>query len=357
MNPARFGSPETVAPATCDPAPVKDRSGIWLRNAARVMVGSALIGLLLSVMKPTLYGLFENLVYSECIGLCIYAGVTSLGRWYGAGARPFTHYLVRGAVAVPLGLFVGLNLAALLLGNPAGFAVLNQAAIFALPITLVTSVAIMYFLWSRKRIADAAAAHAEAERGLAQARLGMLQAQIEPHMLFNTLANLRTLVAVEPQRAQDMIDQLIVYLRGTLAASRGTSTTLAAEFAQLRAYLELMKVRMAARLDYSLELPDALRDRAVPPMLLQPLVENAIRHGLEPKIDGGSIRVVASSVDGGLTIDVDDTGIGLAVDPGTPGYGVVHVRERLHALHGDAGRLTLAARPEGGVRARVEMPR
>src|SRR6201999_3105847 len=132
----------------------------------------------------------------------------------------------------------------------------------------------MYYAWSSKRIADEAALSAEARRMAAEGHLRLLQTQIEPHMLFNTLANLRTLVEIDPPRAQTMIDELIVYLRATLAASRNPTATLGDEFAQLRSYLELMKVRMAHRLQYALELPDPLRDASIPPMLLQPLVEN-----------------------------------------------------------------------------------
>lgn len=353
----------------CEPIANAPRSGDairqWLRNAARSAFFSALIGLSLSLIEPTLYGLAENLVYSECIGLSIYAGITLLGSPFpSAGrARPFRHYLLRGLIAVPLGLFVGLNLAAALRGNPTGFAVLNRAAIFALPITIVASIGTMYFLWSRKRIADASAANALAQRHIAEARLKLLQAQIEPHMLFNTLANLRTLVEVDPARAQTMLDQLIVYLRGTLAASRADSraatTTLEHEFAHLAAYLELMRVRMASRLRIAIDLPESLRACAIPPMLLQPLVENAIKHGLEPKIDGGTVRVVASIVEATLRIEVSDDGIGLVDDrPGVDGgsYGLAHVRDRLQALYGDAARLVIAPRPGGGVSARVELP-
>ena len=354
MNMASAGipAPRDDLPA---PAPMKH----WLRDAMRVVLISIAVGLMLTLLDPTVYGLIDNLVYSLCIGLCIYAGITLVSRWSGAGTgeRSFGYLLIRGVAVVPIGLFLGLNLAAFLRGNPAGLAVLNHAAIFALPVTMVTSIGITYFFWSRKRLADVAAAQAEAQRLMAEARLKMLQAQIEPHMLFNTLANLRSLVDVDPQRAQAMIDQLIVYLRGTLVASRATTTTLEQEFAQLRAYLELMQVRMATRLRFELDLPDALGDVSVPPMLLQPLVENAIRHGLEPKIAGGTITVSASSADGSMTIAVSDDGIGLSDDGTEPGYGLVHVRERLQALHGGAGRLTIEPRAGGGVCARVVLPR
>ncbi len=348
-----------VAGTDCQSPTATARLKARLRTGLRVAAFSLVFGLLLSILDPTLVGVFENLVYSLCIGLSIYGVISLIGLFFAprAGAHPFTSYLARGLVAVPVGLFVGLNIAAFLRGNPVGFAVLNHAAFFAFPFTIVGSTLIMYVLWSRKRLADVATVQAETQRQMAEAKLKLLQAQIEPHMLFNTLANLRTLIDVDPLRAQTMIDQLIVYLRGTLSASRSTSTTLEAEFAQLAAYLELMQVRMAARLTFTLDLPDALRASTVPPMLLQPLVENAIRHGLEPKIEGGSVQVFASSSSGRLQIEVRDDGIGLAGDAAGAGYGLEHVRERLRTLYGDAAALTIAARPEGGVRARVELPR
>ena len=357
MNATRLADADADI-AGCDPSTAGAPTFRWQRSAPRVALFSAIIGVLLCIASDrSLRGLLENVVYSECIGFSIYATITFLRRRFPPRDQTFTPYLVRGVVAVPFGLFVGLNLGALVTGNPIGFAVINQALVYVLPVSAVSSAGVMYFLWSRKRLADVAAAHAQARRQMAEARLRMLQAQIEPHMLFNTLANLRILVDVEPARAQTMIDQLIVYLRGTLAASRSTTTTLAAEFAQLDAYLALMQVRMATRLCYILELPDALRDHPMPPMLLQPLVENAIRHGLEPKIEGGTVRVTASATPNALTVDVVDDGIGLSPSDDEPGYGLVHVRERLRTLHGDGARLTIEPGPAGGVRARVEMPR
>ena len=329
----------------------------WIRNASRVGFVSGVIGLMLTALRPSLYELVENLVYSECIGLCIYTGITGMGRLFPRGAsETFTGYLVRGLVAVPLGLYAGLNLAAFLRGNPLGFAVLNDAAIYALPVTVVASAATMYFLWSRKRMAEVATANAEAQRLTAEARLKMLQAQIEPHMLFNTLANLRSLVDVDAVRAQEMIDQLIVYLRGTLAASRSATVTLADEFAQLAAYLELMRVRMAHRLRVELTLPGDLQTFPIPPMLLQPIVENAIRHGLEPKIEGGVVRVSAMALADCVRIDVEDDGVGLD-DGHAAGYGLAHVHDRLHLLYADRATVAIESRPTAGVRVRIEVPR
>jgi LytS/YehU family sensor histidine kinase len=244
-----------------------------------------------------------------------------------------------------------------MLGRPTGLAAIARTGNLSIPVTIVASLCLMYYFWSSHRLADAAAANADAQRTMAEAKLKLLQAQIEPHMLFNTLANLRTLVDVDPLRAQAMIDQLIVYLRGTLAASRSTTTTLEAEFTQLGAYLALMQVRMAHRLTFVIDLPDALRNASIPPMLLQPLVENAIKHGLEPKIEGGLVRVSVASSNGRLTIDVSDDGHGLDDLPSDTGYGLEHVRERLRTLYGDAASLSIAANADGGVRARVEVPR
>jgi LytS/YehU family sensor histidine kinase len=213
---------------------------------------------------------------------------------------------------------------------------------------------------------------AQAQRDATEARLKLLEAQLEPHMMFNTLANLRVLIATDPHRAQAMLDHLIAYLRATLGGARATLHPLADEFARLTDYPELMTVRMGPRLGYTLELPDTLRDVPVPPLLLQPLVENAIRHGLEPQVQGGHITVRASprpGPDGGtlLVLEVHDTGAGLQTPmtapapapapkaPGT-GFGLAQVRERLATLHGAQGTLELIAASASGTSAFITLP-
>ncbi|RZA34008.1 MAG: hypothetical protein EOP92_17945 [Lysobacteraceae bacterium] len=173
-------------------------------------------------------------------------------------------------------------------------------------------------------------------------------------MLFNTLANLQGLIALDPERANTMLDQLIQYLRATLGASRSESTVLADEFAAMEAYLGLMGVRMGERLRYHLVLPPELRRVKLPPMLLQPLVENAIVHGLEPKIEGGEVRISAQVRDGLLAIEVADTGLGPGsgadcADTGAgAGVGIGTTRERLRVLYGGRASVTLVpAAPQG----------
>lgn len=208
------------------------------------------------------------------------------------------------------------------------------------------------------------------ERQATEARLKLLETQLEPHMLFNTLANLRALIATDPPRAIHMLDRLNDYLRATLKASRTDAQsgehTLAEEFDRLRDYLELMAVRMGPRLVYSLTLPAELQHHAVPPLLLQPLVENAIRHGLEPQVEGGRILVQASQHGAsGLLIEVTDTGVGMDNSPPNAttlhhpahgsGFGLAQVRERVASLPG-AGRVELSSPPGGGTTIRLHLP-
>ena len=154
-----------------------------------------------------------------------------------------------------------------------------------------------------------------------------------------------------------MLDHLIAYLRATLNASRASTHALQAEFARLRDYLELMAVRMGPRLSFSLELPAALASAEIPTLLLQPLVENAIQHGLEPKVGGGTVTVRASRSGAMLALEVHDTGMGLA--PGAlqaNGFGLTQVRERLQTAYGAEARLVVLPDAQAGVGIRIELP-
>jgi LytS/YehU family sensor histidine kinase len=200
----------------------------------------------------------------------------------------------------------------------------------------------------------------EAERRATEARLKLLESQLEPHMLFNTLANLRVLIVTDPARAQAMLDRLIAFLRATLNASRAGRHTLAAEFDRLSDYLALMGIRMGPRLTTRLDLPEALRELTVPPLLLQPLVENSIKHGLEPQVEGGMVEVEARRHGAVLALTVRDTGVGLP--EGRPfqetGFGLLQVRERLATLYGREAKLVISAAHDGrgGTLATVHLP-
>ncbi len=274
------------------------RAELWPRTpkgATQVVAASAVVwavaAALLYMLVPGLDSFPRLLVFSECVGLTMVACAVLLLRQrrlerLAAGNR----WLLTGVIAIPTGYLLGHQIAFLLLGEPmrlGGHRFINLVPI--LFTVLVGGLGLRHFA-TREQLAREAAARAEAQRLAVEAQLRLLRTQLEPHMLFNTLANLRGLVREDADRAEAMIDRLIVYLRGTLASSETESVPLSREFAQLRAYLEIMSLRMGPRLTFRLELPAALEDTPVPPMLLQPLVENAIKHGLEPKVGPGPHR-------------------------------------------------------------------
>ncbi len=193
------------------------------------------------------------------------------------------------------------------------------------------------------------------EREAAQANLRALQAQIEPHFLFNTLANVVGLIHPQPDQAKLMLEQFIGYLRATLASTREQQTTLGQEFETMRNFLSILQIRMGERLQVRLELPPTLSDAQVPPMLLQPIVENALKHGLEPKIEGGEIALSAVRRDDRLDITVADTGLGFR-DSKSNGIGLRNVRERLQHLYAGAGVLRIEDNLPGGTRITVSIP-
>jgi len=208
---------------------------------------------------------------------------------------------------------------------------------------------------------------AEAEslkRQLAEARMAAMQAQIEPHFLFNTLASIDHLIETDPQRASRMQRNLIALLRASMpdlrdngAGGRGSARALGRELQVIRPYLEILKVRMEERLQTQIEVPAGLLSAEFPPMMLQTLVENAIKHGLEPKPEGGTLAVRAEIVDGRLQVSVADTGLGFgqAATAGT-GVGLANIRERLRLLHGAQATLTLQENPGGGTLATIAVP-
>ena len=224
-------------------------------------------------------------------------------------------------------------------------------------ITALAGIAGSYYFYNMNKSAYLERKMAETRQHANEARLKLLETQLEPHMLFNTLANLRALISTDPQRASEMLDRMIAYLRATLDASRATTHPLQAEFDRLRDYLELMAVRMGPRLRYTLDLPPDLAGLPVPTLLLQPLVENSIRHGLEPKLDGGSIIVRARRENHLLTLVVSDSGVGLTGAPASgAGFGLAQVRERLVAAYGNRAAISFIAGAEGGTKASITFP-
>jgi hypothetical protein len=213
-----------------------------------------------------------------------------------------------------------------------------------------------------KAEAQAAQAHTVAEeeslkRQLAEAKMAAMQAQVEPHFLFNTLASIDHLIETDPPRASQMQKNLIALLRAAMPAMRDKATSLGRELDVVRPYLEILKVRMGERLQAQVSVAEGLYSADFPPMMLQSLVENAIKHGLEPKTEGGTLTVSAEIVHGKLAVTVADTGVGFARAPtaGT-GTGLNNIRERLKLIYGDAAELRIAENTPSGTRVSIVVP-
>lgn len=196
---------------------------------------------------------------------------------------------------------------------------------------------------------------AQHERQLAEARLQTLQAQIEPHFLYNTLANVQHLIGHRPGDAEAMLGGLIRYLRESLPQMRARSSTLEQEFGLSLAYLDIARIRLGGRLRVESVLPDDLRHASFPPLVIQTLVENSLKHGIEPKVGPAIIRLEASATGRDLTVRVADDGVGFGETQGS-GVGLRNVRERLTAIYGRNARLMLRPNAPSGIVAVVTVP-
>ncbi|QJR14039.1 hypothetical protein DSM104440_00831 [Usitatibacter palustris] len=190
----------------------------------------------------------------------------------------------------------------------------------------------------------------------AEAQLQALQAQVEPHFLFNTLAHVKWLYRRDPERGRRMLDRFIDYLQAALPHVRQGSATLEQELQLAQAYLDLQQLRIGERLEFTIEVPPDIASHKFPPLMLLTLVENAIKHGIAPQLEGGAIGIRATADDRLLRIEVRDTGAGLRQAAGS-GMGLANVRARLAALFGAGARLVIEPNFPHGVVAAIEIPR
>jgi len=321
-----------------------------------LLLGNALIGLLLTVVG---FGgaLAKNVTYSECIGLCICGLVytvfarTSRGSALRLGLIPVA-ILIGGTIGQVLGKVITRTSGSILSSH------FIQSELIGLFFGGLGAAA----LFMRERYWDLESElqaremqRLKAEKRSIEAQLQMLQAQIEPHFLFNTLANLAGLIEADPKLAARLLEGLNRYLRASLKRTRADGGTLGDEMDLLNAYLEVSKIRLGSRLDYRFLVPLELRTSPFPPMLLQPLVENAIQHGIEPQIAGGRIDIAAARRGDAMELTVHDTGAGFGEDPGQ-GIGLDNVRARVAALFGNSGSLEISEHAEGGVLVILRIP-
>ncbi len=316
-------------------------------NDRRIILANLLACFAIAVLLWSVIPAFSKhtfidvLVHSEIIGTIACALILWFRHLFmGVEGRLRFLQFVAYPLIVLFSYVIGTLLARLLIGAPFSLQAVfgGHAAMVSLLTTVTAALLGSLFFITREQMGRLKLRAAQEEQRAATAQLAMLRAQIEPHMLFNTLANLRALISVDPERAVSMLDRFNDFLRATLYGSDRLTQSLAHEFEILTNYLELMKIRLGSRLTYQTDLPADLAQLTVPSLLLQPVVENAIKHGIEPAVQGGQIRIRAALVatDTGqvLELSVLDTGIGFqsssdASVTGPGGFGLHSLRERL----------------------------
>lgn len=279
--------------------------------------------------------------------------------------RTWKLFVLIAGIDICFGLFVGLQISFVILRYFFDIILSWQTQNLGLQAMLagiMASTVILYFLTTKIRlryrnemIEREKIKRMAVEKESLLANLRMLQAQIEPHFLFNTLSNILSLIDTKPDKGKSMLLDLTKYLRTSLSRTLPEKTMLSQEITMIKAYLDIQKIRMDERLNYTIDVPDNLWQHPFPPMLLQPLVENALKHGLEPKVEGGKIVIRAIRDNGLLKVEVADTGLGFS-DFDTSRVGIANVRERLGLLFGEKGRLIIEENKPHGVRAIIEVP-
>lgn len=300
--------------------------------------------------------LFTNAV-GGCVG-SMFALMDRSGIYHGSPA-PVRNLLRAGVVVVgtALGLALALALLRLLRPNSAmGWGALRELALFALLVTVTMTGLNIAFQRLKRRIEEKAVEVQKLRELEAQTRLLNLQGKVNPHFLFNTLNSMLNLVHTAPETLETLIVRLSELYRRVLQLPESGTVPLADELELVRLYLEIEQVRLGERLRFSIVAEPGTATFPIPPLLVQPLVENAVKHGIGPRPEGGEIRVTAR-VDGKvLTISVEDDGAGVGGSAKGSGFGLYGVRERLRLLHGDHARLLAAPREEGGFRAELQVP-
>ncbi|MCC5886581.1 MAG: histidine kinase [Gammaproteobacteria bacterium] len=330
------------------------------RSLPRVLLelgGTVLFCLGVAAVLTVTFPFWTSLVVSLCIGLSIHGLAEGLGRLLGDRASLITVMVV----AVPAGIFLGYLLSELLLTGQVTVSDILQPRSLLLGGLFGLLGATLFILGSsvenlRDSLRDAQLERLAGEKSVIETELRLLQAQIEPHFLFNTLSNVLALLRTDADAAGRVLEQLTRLLRVSLQRTRHQSNTLAEELELVQAYLAIAEVRMGSRLRWRIDVAEELRDQVLPPLLLQPLVENAMQHGIDPLPEGGSVEVQARRDGEDLLLCVRDDGVGLLDQPDGAGVALDNIRRRLRGLYGDGARLDLLQRAPRGTEARLRLP-
>ncbi len=304
---------------------------------------------------------WENLVFSLTTGYTVHLSLALLGPLIKSKSRNIQWALTLTVLipALGLGFFLG---SIFTHGYSDGNGLWFFNILINIPLGLAFCAIFIWIFYAKAKQSDANALAsklelkaATKEKQLSEAQLNLLQAQIEPHFLFNTLATVHSLIEEEPRRASTLLEEVNIYLRAALDHSRSKDCLLIHEIELLRAYLGIMKTRMGERFNFDILVNNNVLKLSFPPMLLQPLVENAIKHGLEPKVNGGTLQISGMQKDDKLCLDVIDSGVGFINFKGE-GIGLSNVRERLNTLYGKAASFEIKELGKRGVRASIQIP-
>ncbi len=341
---------------------------------AKITPRKALVTLLATVVINTIIavfltgigfggGIFQiNLIYSQSIGLAICTSVMAIHALF----SQITGWklICLQTVGIFFGSLCGLIVGGLFYGKGTP-GHLDETIEYhqAMVVGLLFGAIVSFFFLARERLSESKSlADQERIRRLisenkeTETHLKLLHAQIEPHFLFNTLSNILSLLETDLDRGKQMLTDLTTYLRTSLARSRERISTLGDEIDSISAYINIFSIRLGDRLTVEIDVPEKLRHHKFPPMLLQPLVENALLHGIDPKIEGGRLRIAAESDNGRLRLEVADTGIGLTDMPAKNGVGITNTRERLNGLYGEKGILRITENQPSGLKIYIEVP-
>ena len=306
-------------------------------------------------------GFVKNFIISQCIGMSICSCILIVHFLF-KSAKPFIQVAVI-FIAMIIGSAVGALLGTVAAGIGPSIFFQKYSLLQMIILGILFGSIISYFFISRETISATKTLVQEErikrlsiEKKAVESNLRLLQAQIEPHFLFNTLSNILSLIETDLEKAKPMLVDLIHYLRTSLSKTRENASTIGQEMEMIEAYLNIFRVRMGERLRYKIDIPDTIKDVPFPPMLVQPLVENAIKHGLEPRIDGGEVLIRGEVKGDILRLEIADTGLGFH-GSGDMGVGLSNIRERLQTLYGDKGQLILEENRPSGLKAIIEVPR
>ena len=334
-----------------------------LKELAYTIIISAVIAAFLTFTGIIPKSFIMVLIVSQSFGVSIYSVIHFLFWVFKPEKMTFVVFIVM--IGIVGGTLIGLQIGSFALQQIFSVALKQQdknlLQAFILAITFGSVISYLFYSRYRLRASEEVIQQERikrlsSEKEALEANLRLLQAQIEPHFLFNTLSNVLSLIDTDPANGKSMLVDLIHYMRTSLSRTLPEATTLDQELNMIKAYLNIQKIRMGERLRFTIELPEAVRQHPFPPMLLQPLVENAVKHGLEPAIEGGEITIKVVEENSLIRIEVQDTGNGFSSYE-TAGVGITNVKERIRLLYGDKGRLILQANDPHGVKAIIEVPK